>query len=89
MSEKIQLTSLEQPRLPDERPQSVTRFCPKCGREIPVEQRVCVFCENNGSISRPPRSHFKRVLLVVCLVLIFFLLLVAALFMTRKTGLRF
>ena len=89
MSEKIQLTSLERSRFPDERSQSVIRFCPKCGREIPVEQSVCAFCENSGSISRPPHSRFKRVLLIVCLVLVFFLLLTGALFVTRKTGLRF
>ena len=87
MSEKIHLTALEQPRFPDDRPQSVTRFCPKCGREIPMEQRLCAFCENNGNIPRPaPRQ--KSTVLILSIILIFFVLLAAALFVTRKTGLR-
>ena len=74
MNEKIRLTALVKTRLPDAERTDAQRFCPKCGREIPPERNVCVFCENSGEIPRPklPRRHR---IIILCLIFIFLFLL--------------
>ena len=83
MSEKIRLTALEKPRLPEEDHRSVVRFCPKCGREISQDRHLCVFCENSGVISRPLRSRRRKLLTIISIALVFFIILVLALYLTR------
>lgn len=87
MSEKIRLTAQEKPRLPDPDGQNAIRFCPKCGKEIPLDRSTCVFCGNTGAIPYPARSRRKKVILIGVIVLAFLFLLALALFLTRNTGL--
>lgn len=88
MSEKIRLTSRQKPRLPDEDNRDAVRFCPRCGREIPADRTLCLFCENTGAISYPVRSLRKKVILIFSIVIVFLFLLILALFLTRNNGLR-
>lgn len=88
MSEKIRLTALEKSRLPDEDVRNSVRFCPRCGREIPADRQLCVFCANTGAIPYPVRSGKKKFLLILSIVAVFFILLVLALFLTRNSGLK-
>ena len=87
MSEKIRLTAQEKPRLPDPDEQNARRFCPKCGKEIPLDRSTCVFCGNTGAIPYPAQSRKKKVILIGVIVLAFLFLLALALFLTRNTGL--
>ena len=80
MSDKIRLTPETENRLPDlqgggER----VRFCPKCGREIPTDRQLCVYCEGeNASPVRPKRSIRKKILLLAVLLLALLLLALPA-----------
>ncbi len=80
MSDKIRLTAETENRLPDlqgggER----VRFCPKCGREIPIDRQLCVYCEGEtASPVRPKRSIRKKILLLLVLILIVALLALPA-----------
>ena len=80
MTSKIRLTPETENRLPDlqgggER----VRFCPKCGREIPIERQLCAFCENEtASPVRPKRPLRKKILLLLVLILALFLLAIPA-----------
>ena len=80
MSDKIRLTPETENRLPDlqgggER----VRFCPKCGREIPIDRQLCVYCEGeSASPVRPKRSLRKKILLLLVLILAVFLLALPA-----------
>ena len=87
MSEKIHLTAQEKLRLPDPDESHAVRFCPKCGKEIPLDRSTCVFCGNTGAIPYPAQSRRKKVILIGVIVLVFLFLLALALFLTRKTGL--
>ena len=88
MSEKIHLTAQERFSLPDDERQNVIRFCPKCGREIPLDRKICAFCENTGKISRPILPKKVKIKLVFLISVVFLFLLLLALFLTRKTGLK-
>ena len=80
MTSKIRLTAETENRLPDlqgggER----VRFCPKCGREIPIDRQLCVYCEGeSASPVRPKRSIRNRILLLLVLILALFLLALPA-----------
>ena len=86
MSEKIRLTAQAKSRLPEMDRQDAIRFCPKCGRKIPLDQSICAFCENTGFISHPRQSLKQKVLTIVLIVTVFLFLLIIALFLTRHTG---
>lgn len=88
MSEKIHLTGKERLSLPDVERQDVVRFCPKCGREIPLDRQICVSCANTGKISRPILPKKEKIKLVFLISVVFLFLLLLALFMTRSTGLK-
>ena len=68
MSEKKSLTSLESARLPEADRQNARRFCPKCGREIPLDRQQCVFCANTGEIPRPSLSRKKKLLILLIIL---------------------
>ncbi|MBQ6505109.1 MAG: hypothetical protein IJI57_14470 [Flexilinea sp.] len=87
MSEKIRLTAQEKPRVPDPDRQNAVRFCPKCGKEIPLDRSACLFCGNTGAIPYPARPRRRKVILIGSIVIIFLFLLALALFLTRNTGL--
>ena len=80
MSSKIRLTAETENRLPDlqgggER----VRFCPKCGREIPTDRQLCVYCEGaSASPVRPKRSIRGKILLFLVLILILLFLALPA-----------
>ena len=80
MSDKIRLTPETENRLPDlqgggER----VRFCPKCGREIPIDRQICAFCENeNADPVRPKRSIRGKILLLLVLILVLLFLALPA-----------
>lgn len=63
MSEKIRLVSQAPARLPDADRHDAVRFCPKCGREIPMDRKACAFCENTGAVPRPVRSRKQKLLI--------------------------
>jgi len=84
MSEKIRLTAQTKMRIPDTERRDVIRFCPKCGREIPLNRSQCAYCENTGAISRPRKSLKKQLLTILLISLTFLLLLITALFLTRN-----
>lgn len=88
MSEKIHLTAQKRFSLPDDERQNVTRFCPKCGREIPLDRKICAFCENTGKIPRPILPKKEKVKLILLISVVFLFLLLLTLFLTRKTGLK-
>lgn len=88
MSEKIHLTVQEQARLPEIDHQNVIRYCPKCGREIPLDRQLCAFCGNNGRFSRHELPKRKKALLIFLIMAVFLVLFLITLFMTRNTGLR-
>ena len=75
MSEKIRLASQVPARLPDADRQDAVRFCPKCGRQIPLDRKACAFCENTGAVPRPVRPLKQKLLLfgVILGVLLFLL----------------
>ncbi|MBQ6520369.1 MAG: hypothetical protein IJI14_16770 [Anaerolineaceae bacterium] len=87
MNEKIRLTAGAAHRAPELEPLNVKRFCPKCGREIPLDRKACAYCENTGAVHEIPRSRGKKLLSVLRIALILFILLILALFLTRNTGL--
>ena len=87
MTEKIRLTAQEKPRLPDPDEPNAVRFCPKCGKEIPLDRSTCVFCGNTGAVPYPARSRKIKVILIGVIVMTFLFLLALALFLTRNTGL--
>ena len=80
MSDKIRLTPETENRLPDlEGGGERVRFCPKCGREIPIDRQICVYCENeSASPVRPKRSLRGKILLLLILILALFLLALPA-----------
>lgn len=88
MSEKIRLTANEKPRIPELDPQDAVRFCPKCGREIPLDRGVCVFCAEKELPRRPDLTRKKKLLILGVIILCFFLLLLTTLCLTRHTGLK-
>ena len=88
MSEKVHLTVQEPARLPEIDHQDVIRFCPKCGREIPLDRQLCAFCGNNGKFSRHDLPKRQKALLILLIIAVFLVLFLAALFVTRNTGLR-
>ena len=75
MSEKKTLTALTAARLPEADRQNAKRFCPKCGREIPLDRQICDFCANTGEIPRP-RASLRKKLVLLALLLIGAVLLV-------------
>ena len=83
MSEKIHLTPLAKNRLPDLDSRDAVRFCPKCGRKIPLDRNLCVFCENEGEVPRPPLP-VKKKQLVICLILAVLLLLLLGLILFTR-----
>ena len=88
MSEKIHLTVQDRFSLPDDERQNAIRFCPKCGREIPLDRKICAFCENTGKISRPVLPKKEKIKIVFLISVVFLFLLLFALFLTRNTGLK-
>lgn len=88
MSEKIRLTALEKSRLPEPDRQNVVRFCPKCGREIPLDRNTCFFCENTGAIAHPKQPFGRKILTMVLIISSLLILFTVALFLTRNSGLR-
>ena len=87
MSEKIRLTAAEKVHLPDIDREDSVHFSPKCGRSIPADQQACIFCKNTGAVPHPVKSGREKAQLILLITLIFFLMLVFVLFLTRKTGL--
>ncbi len=77
MSEKIRLTSQVRAALPDMDREDAIRFCPKCGRKISPDRRLCPFCENTGEIPRPKLPRKQKVLMI-CGIVFFMLLLLLA-----------
>ena len=75
MSEKVRLESRAPARLPDADRRDAVRFCPKCGREIPLDQKVCAFCENTGAVPRPVGSRREKFLIFVIIFGVMLLLL--------------
>ena len=86
MSEKIHLTPREGFRLPAADRQKVTRFCPKCGREIPLDRHACAFCENTGAIPRPRLSRRMKLLILAGVILLLLVLLFTLDWMIRSAG---
>ncbi len=86
MSEKIRLTALEASRLPDPDSSSAARFCPKCGRQIPLEQNICVFCGNTGAIPRPKLPRRQKLLILTAVVILLLILLFVLDFAIRSAG---
>lgn len=80
MSDKIRLTAETENRLPDlEGGGERVRFCPKCGREIPTDRQLCVYCEGeSASPVRPKRSLRKKILLLLVLILVLLFLALPA-----------
>ena len=80
MTDKIRLTPETENRLPDlEGGGERVRFCPKCGREIPIDRQLCVYCEGeSASPVRPKRSLRRKILLLLVLILALFLLALPA-----------
>ena len=80
MSDKIRLTAETENRLPDlEGGGERVRFCPKCGREIPIDRQICVYCEGENAVPvRPKRSLRKKILLLAVLILALLLLALPA-----------
>ena len=76
MSSPTRLTAETENRLPDlEGGGERVRFCPKCGREIPINRQICVYCEGeSASPVRPKRSIRKKILLLLVLILAVLLL---------------
>lgn len=74
MNGKIRLTAMTETRLPDADQPNAVRFCPKCGREIPADQQICVICANTGEVPRPKLPRKKK-LLIFGAVAVFLLLL--------------
>ena len=87
MSEKIRLTPQEASRVPELDRQNLTRFCPKCGREIPLDRKACAYCENTGAVHTVSRSNGKKAIAVILIAVICLFLLTLTLFLTRNTGL--
>ena len=80
MSSPTRLTAETENRLPDlEGGGERVRFCPKCGREIPIDRQLCVYCEGeSASPVRPKRSLRGKILLLLVLILILLLLALPA-----------
>ena len=80
MTDKIRLTAETENRLPDlEGGGERVRFCPKCGREIPTDRQLCVYCEGaSASPVRPKRPIRKKILLLLVLILAVLLLALPA-----------
>ena len=86
MSEKVHLTSQAGTRLPEADRQDAVRFCPKCGREIPLDRQLCVFCENTGEIPRPKLPGRQKLLTFCAVAVILLLLLVWTGLMLQSMG---
>jgi predicted nucleic acid-binding Zn ribbon protein len=84
MSEKIRLTPLTKTRLPDLDARDAVRFCPKCGRQIPLDRNLCVFCEDESDLPRPSLPKRQKQL-VFCLILTVLLLLLLILILFSRT----
>ena len=80
MSSPTRLTAETENRLPDlEGGGERVRFCPKCGREIPIDRQICVYCEGENAVPvRPKRSLRKKILLLAVLILALLLLALPA-----------
>ena len=86
MSEKIHLASRAPARLPDADRRDAVRFCPKCGREIPLDQKACAFCENTGAVPRPIRSRREKFLIFVIILAVMLILLFGLDLVIRAAG---
>ncbi len=86
MSEKVRLESGASSRLPDADRRDAVRFCPKCGRMIPLDQKVCAFCENTGAVPRPVRSRREKFLIFVIIFGVMLLLLFGLDLIIRTAG---
>ncbi len=86
MSERIRLTPEIRTRLPEAERQDVTRFCPKCGREIPLDRQACAFCENTGAIPRPGLSRRTKTMVLAGVILLLLVLLFVLDWMIRSAG---
>lgn len=84
MTEKIHLTPLTKTRLPDPDFRDAVRFCPKCGRQIPLDRDLCGFCENESEIPRPALPKSKK-WLIFCLILTVLLLLLLGLILFSRS----
>ncbi len=80
MSDKIRLTAETENRLPDlEGGGERIRFCPKCGRPIPTDRQLCVYCEGEtASPIRPKRSIRRKIFLLLVLIVALLLLALPA-----------
>ena len=83
MTEIKYLTPQAKNRLPEVDEPDVIRFCPKCGREIPVDRQYCVFCGNTGAIPRPARSRKQKLILLCAVAASMLLLLLGMALFTR------
>lgn len=83
MTEIKYLTPQAKNRLPEVDEPDVIRFCPKCGREIPVDRQYCVSCGNTGAIPRPVQSRKQKFLMICAVTAVMFLLLLGMVFFTR------
>ena len=86
MSEKIRLSPQVPARLPDADRQDAVRLCPKCGREIPMDRKACVFCANTGAVPRPARSRKQKLLIFGIVFCVMILLLFATDLVIRIAG---
>ncbi len=86
MHEKVRLTPKVKSRLPEGNRQNVTRFCPKCGREIPLDRQACAFCENTGAIPRPSLSRRTKMMILAGVILGLLVLLFVMDWMIRSIG---
>ena len=87
MNGKIHLTPQQSARMPELDSRNVTRFCPKCGREIPLDRSECAYCGNSGTFHAVPRPNGKRLLTIFLVAVICLCLLAVTLYLTRNTGL--
>ena len=86
MSEKVRLTPQAASRLPEPDGQNAVRFCPKCGREIPLDRKICVFCANTGEVPRPSLPRRRKLLILTAVVLLMLILLLALDWAIRSAG---
>ena len=87
MNGKIRLTPQQSTRMPELDSRNVTRFCPKCGREIPLDRSECAYCGNSGTFHAVPRPNGKKLRTVILIAMICLFLLAFSLYLTRHTGL--
>ena len=84
--EKIRLSAKTSSRLPEADIQDVVRFCPKCGRQIPVGEQLCAFCANTGMIPRPALSRGRKLRILGLILLGALVLLLGLDLIIRAVG---